>query len=406
MFKKYFSKAILVAFMLVLASFLVTAEPFKITKVTVDNDIVSDNSIVNVQRDETVRIKVNIEGIDNTTDNRVKAFITGYRDKIEDISRKFDLDTGEAISKTLELSIPSDIEAKDYGLKIRVYNDNNYIEKSYKLRLKNFITIKDISLSNSVVSAGTSIVASVDLESSNYEKTEYATLQLSISTLRLSSITYINNYELNDNGVITRDLVLKIPKTADQGYYDLKVTLKDSDGNELVEKEIVIKVDNTFNFGNEGKTIINIATPQETFIGEQANIRILITNLNDNAETYSVEIDGEKNFATSKIEPQFLTLNSDRTGQVNVMLDLKENQNPAKKSFILRVKAKDKVIEEFPVNLDIKERSNSIDKSKLVTVFASLFIIGVIIFLVIKAVEKIRRNDERDLESSKGPRYF
>ncbi len=406
MFKKYFSKAVLVAFMLVLASFLVTAEPFKITKVTVDNDIVSDNSIVNVQRDETVRIKVNIEGIDNTTDNRIKAFITGYKDKIEDISRKFDLDTGEAISKTLELSIPSDIEAKDYGLKIRVYNDNNYIEKSYKLRLKNFITIKDISLSNSVVSAGTSIVASVDLESSNYEKTEYATLQLSIPTLRLSSITYINNYELNDNGVITRDLVLKIPKTADQGYYDLKVTLKDSDGNELVEKEIVIKVDNTFNFGNEGKTIINIATPQDTFIGEQINIRTLITNLNDNAETYSIEIDGEKNFAASKIEPQFLTLNSDRTGQVNVVLDLKENQNPAKKSFILRVKAKDKVIEEFPVNLDIKERSNSIDSGKLATVFASLFIIGVIIFLVIKAVEKIRKNDERDLESSKGPRYF
>lgn len=406
MFKKYLLRAILVAFMLVLASFIVTADPFKITKVTVDDDIVSDNSIVNVQRDESIRVKVNVEGIENTTDNRIKAIITGYRDKVEDISRKFDLETGETLSKTLDLDIPGDIEAKDYGLKIRLYNDNNYVEKSYKLRLKNFITIKDISLSNSVVSAGTSIVASVDLASSNYEKTEYATLQLSIPTLRLNTINYINDYELKDNGIITRDLVLKIPKTTNPGYYDLKVTLKDSDGNELVEKEIVIKVDNIFNFGNEGRTIVNIATPKEGFIGEEAVVRTLITNLNDNVETYSVEVDGEKNFAGSKIEPQFITLNSDKTGQVNLILDIKENQNPGKRSFIIRVKARDKIIEELPVSLDVKERSNLIDKSKLVTVFVSLLVIGIVIFLIIKAIERIRKDDERDLESSKGPRYF
>ncbi len=406
MITKYFKKALLVLLALIISISLVSAEdPFKIKKVTVDDDTISDNSIVSVERENNIKIKVNTEGITNTTDNRVKAWITSYRDKIEDVSRKFDLESGDTVSKTLDLEIPNDIEAKDYMLRIRLYNDDNYVEKSYKLRLKNFISIKDISLSNSVVSAGTSIIASVDLESSNYEKTEYATLQASIPTLRLSAITYINDYELTD-GTINRDLVLKIPKTTSEGYYDLKITLKDSDGNELSEKEIVVKVDNAIKFDGEGKTLVSIANPGRAVIGKETNIKVLITNLQESAETYSIEADGEKGFAESKIEPQFITINPDKTGQVNIVLNIKENTNLGKKSFVVRVKAKEKIIEESTVSIDVNEVSESLNGNRNAIIIGSLIIITVIIFFIIRTINNIRKEDERSLEGSKGPRYF
>lgn len=404
--KKYLKKALLLLLALVISMALVNAEdPFKIKKVTIDDDTVTDNSIVSVERENSIKIKVSVEGIANTTDNRIKAWITGYRDKIEEVSRKFDLESGDTVSKTLDLEIPNDLEAKDYMLRIRLYNDDNYVEKSYKLRLKNFISIKDVSLSSSVVSAGTSIIASVDLGSSNYEKTQYATLQASIPTLRLNAITYLNDYELNDK-TVSRDLVLKIPKTTSSGYYDLKITLKDSDGNELSEKEIVIKVDNAIKFDGEGKTLVSIATPGKALIGKEANIKVLITNLQESAETYSIEIDGEKGFAESKIEPQFITINPDKAGQVNIRLNIKENAGLGKKSFVVRVKAKEKIIEELTVSLDVNEVSESLNGKKNTIIIGSLIIIAIIIFFIIRTINNIRKEDERSLEGSKGPRYF
>lgn len=434
------------AVLVVLAGMIVVTNPalaamsgdYEIKQVDVEGTTVSDGDVVYVERGQPATIEVWLRGKDFSSeigngieDVRVKAYIGGYEyDDVRDTSDIFEVEPNVNYKKVLTLDIPEDIEVAEddndnlrYTLHVEVYDGDNYIEKEYVLRIqetRHKVNIMDAILRpGNTVQAGSSLFATVRLENMGYSKEKDLKVTVSIPELGVSARDYIDElvpYECyscdedEETSASSNELYLKIPADAKSGVYEVKIDVEYDRGHKVVTKKESVYVEGS-KAAEATKPIVNFdASSKKVNQGQEVAYKIMVANLGDESKVYSVEVAGERLWASSRVDPSFITVAPDSTGEVYVYLKANEDAAPGQQLFTVKIKEGNAVVEEKTIAADItqsKVETGSLKKA-LVIGFVVLVVLLIIIGLII-AFNKMREDDEEPGEiptTAEGQAYY
>jgi len=377
---KLYVAVLLVAVMLLGIS-TVLAENFIVESVEVDDITAEENgNAIFVERGQTSVIGVYLEG-NGTSDNvKVKAYIGGYEyDDVEAVSDIFEVEPGVEYKKYLKLEIPEDLEPSgDYTLRVKVYDDNDEIEKSYVLRIKESrhdLKIQDVIIRpSSKIDAGRPLFVTVRVENLGAKKEEDIKVTVSVPELGISAREYIDELtssedsddnednEDEEDSMSSNEILLRIPDDAETGDYDLNVKVEYNRGHSSVTQKEVIFV----NKGVEEKqpeqkkseTIVSLDSTSKTVVQDsEVGYKLMLANLGSEQMLYSVEVAGEQLFADVRVEPSFITVQPDKTGELLVYLKAKPDADEGRHSFVVKVKSGNAVLQEISLTADVKEKT-------------------------------------------------
>ncbi len=394
---------ILVMFLLFFVS-VVSAADFEIIKVKVDGvtvyedgGFVDEGSLVNLERDGNFDVDVFVKGLNNSDDVRVKAWLGGYEyGDVEDKSGIFDVTAGVIYRKGLRLSIPDDIDAsEDYTLHVEAYSDEESDRKSFGTWIKetrHSLKIQDVIVRpGNSVDAGSPLFVTVRVENLGDKKEEDIKVSVSIPGLGLSTRDYIDELaahevanEDEEDSESSDELFLRIPKDAADGDYTLKVNVEYDRGHGFVSFEDVISVRGVDEEKEEGKSLVVVDNAAlSASQGEEVSYKLTVLNGGEEAQIYSVDVSGEKLFASSSVDPSFILVQGGESGSLFVNLKAREDASQGVKSFVVKVKEGDTVISEVTLNLEIAGKAGLDTGNVLVLGFVVLIVILIILGIVL-----------------------
>ena len=408
--------------------------PYDITTVAVDDVVISTGATsdaVFVERGERAKVEVFLDGNTSTDNVRVRAWIGGYEyGSIEDETSIFEVLPGVDYRKVLYLDIPEDLDASDlYTLNIEVFDDDTSVRSTFNLRVeekRHSLRVMDILLRpNSVVKAGDALFVKARVENLGAKKEDDIKVTASIRDLGISGTVYID--ELTENEVddgreekseTSDEVYLRIPETAATGVYDVVVEVEYNRGHDTVTKSDKIRVEGETGASAttvDRKAIVNVDTASRTLeSGAEAAYKIMVANFGSRAAVYSAEVAGEKLWASSRLEPGFITVAPDSTGELYVYVKAFADVPAGKHVFTVKVKEGTAVVNEVNLVADVvgtdakTSVTDSVGSTKkaLVIGFGVLVVILVILGLII-AFNRMKDDDEGEIPtSSEGQAYY
>ena len=408
--------AFLFSIVMLLGISAVSAAKFDIDHVEVDDIVaVESGDSVFVERGDESVIEVFVEGNGSSDDVRVKAYIGGYEyDDVEALSGIFEVEAGVDYRKVLKLSIPEDLEAsKDYTLRVRVYDDNEETERNYVLRVqepRHYLNIQDVIIRpDSKIEAGRPLFVTVRVEDLGAKKEEDIKVVVSVPELGISARDYIdelaadedsdNNEDNEDeeDSMSSNEILLRIPEDAKTGSYDLDVRVEYNRGHSVVTKTETITVkgsDGELTPEKKSETVVSVDSISKTVAQDsEVGYKIMVANLGSTPALYSVEVSGEQLFGDARVEPSFVTVQPDSTGEFIVYLKAKDDASEGRHSFVAKLKEGNTILQEVSLTADVSEGTVSglfggDVKQALVIGVLVLVVILIIVGLVIAFTRK------------------
>jgi len=368
----------------------------------------AEDDMIEIERGSTVKVKVEVEGTGNYTDNvKVRAEIGGYEyDSVYDISEPFVVENGIVKRFTLQLNIPDDIDpAGTYKLYVRIFDANNYVEEDYNVYVReqrNKLNVMDVILYPSdYVEAGKVLFGKVRVENIGYKKQEDIKVVMSIPELGLSTRDYIPELSAEDDvradeedSDSSDELFLKIPANTPSGIYNVKIEIDYNRGHDIEVKNIPIKIVGAQTVpGVEQPTvsgvqgIISVDTLNQNVVqGDAVVYRVMIANLGNQVLTYSLDVSNIQSWGTLRIDPAFLTVQPGSTGEMLVYIRANEDAVVGRHQVNANVKIGNTVIKSFTLDTDVVEGKTIASWQSVKSVLQILFIVLVVVLVILALV--------------------
>ncbi|MBT7281396.1 hypothetical protein HN840_03655 [archaeon] len=212
------------------------------------------DSSIYVERGDEITVRVYIEGLDETKDVQIKTWLGGYEyDTVQETSSMFDVEAGVIYGKTLNLALPSDLNAdQEYTLYVEVFDETDSITATTTILVSNerhLLSVQDVLINDA--EAGDYASATVRLENMGDHKEEDIKVTLTIAELDIEVSEYLN--ELTNNEIDNEDeessgevsLTYQIPDCADDGDYEAVVTVSYNEGYDTLEETVSFNVDSS-----------------------------------------------------------------------------------------------------------------------------------------------------------------
>jgi len=404
---------------------------YDITEVEVDDVSMEDDTISGVELDDSIEVKVYIEGTGNETfcpdgdvddcavEVKVKAWIGGYEyDDIEATSSTFDIEPGVSYTKTLSLELPSDMDVEDeeYTLYVEVYDSEDSEKESYTLyaeRPEHSLEIVDV-IYDSSVDAGDSTTVEVRVENLGDEKEEDIKVEVALGEL-VSASDYIEElaaYEIDNEDEESSDsttLKLNVPSDAVEGSYTLYVTVTYNRGHDVLEETYTINLDGKEETTSEAETTVSFSSSTlKAKQGEATTLTLSFTNSGSSSETYTVSTNGISQWATSEVEPSTVTVAPGSTETVSVTLTPDADASGNYDWSVQILDNEGNLVEDIAMTASVDEDSSMNIGSWLKIAFVILIVLVVLIAIIV-AVRKLKDDDDDDdeeLEPKEGKTYY
>ncbi len=406
-----------IIFVMLFSINFVAATDFDISKVEVNDITVTElGDAVYVEAGSDVDVEVFIEGNGSSDNVRVKAWIGGYEyDLIEDRSDIFEVEPNVDYKKTLILYIPKDIDASDdYTLNVEVFDDDQSLEKEFTLRVqekRHFLDIQDIILRPSSVESGKVLFVTVRVENLGDKKEEDIQVNVAIPELGVSSRDYIDELVPEENtddddeetSASSNEIFLRIPNDAKSGDYDVVVEVVYNRGHDVIEGKTKVHVDGITKEVAKEETLVTVDSQSKTANrGEQVNYRVMVANLGNKAQRYSLEVSGESLWASSRVDPLFVNVKPGETSELSVMLNVKEDAPTGRNSFVAKVKSDGTLVREISLSADVSGGVGLGEGTRraLTIVFGILVVLLIILGLVV-AFNKMKGSEGEPEEEGK-----
>ncbi|MDD5649505.1 MAG: hypothetical protein PHF86_03690 [Candidatus Nanoarchaeia archaeon] len=419
---KMFSIFIMLVFSIVVFANAANALTIQEVKVN-DVELASDSQVVHADRGDNLDVSVQLKGGSSDENSiRVKAWIGGYKyDQVEDVTSQFKVLADTTYAKNLELQLPDDMDStQDYTLHVEAYGPTGdaveYTPLVFTLRVtpvQDLLDVQDVMFNPGLtVQAGNPLYANVRVENMGDNNQKDIRVSLSIPALGISTRNYIDELVSKDicdttecdsdkvTSANSNDLMIKIPENTKAGTYDLVVNVDYDRLHESTQKTYLLTVENNQVVSEDNadvSRIINVDTQtKEVDQGKGIIYRLTLANLGSKTETYNVEVNGVESWGTSRVDPAYVTLASDSTGETFVYVSANEDAAAGLHIFNVKVKSGDTVVKEFNLNADVKEvaKNNFSLTSMLWIVFGLL----VIVVLVLGAILLVKRSKKEDAE--------
>ena len=237
----------------VFAASMITAGTINLSSIDVTVDDVA-NSVV-AAPGEKVTVEVRFVSNQDLEDAKVKAWVSGYKDDVEDSTSRFDVIAGKTYVKRLSLTLPNvnDIDNLDEDLTVRVElsDKNDDVEApEYTVTIqRDSYTFKLLSVeAPQKASAGEIIAIDVVLKNIGRHDLEDAFVVARIPELGIYKKVYFGDIAPEDNyaddddeDARERRIYLVIPNDAVSGEYDLEVKASNYDSVSEILKSITIE---------------------------------------------------------------------------------------------------------------------------------------------------------------------
>ncbi len=407
----------------------VMAVPTFTSEVKVNGHEMSVGETLELVRGDTLDLSLAVSADEDVNDVRWRAWIGGYEaDVIETRSDMFDLNDGVTRLQDLSLELPSDMDAsEEYTLHVELMNGN--VDYSFPVELlvsrdRHRVDVQDVLVSPSTsVNAGDSVFVTVRLENMGDRKEE--DIKVTVSALGQSASTYVDElaaYEISNEDEESSDssnaLLVRIPKDAATGDYDLNVDVSYNRGRDSVTAKKVLHV--TGRTAAQGTSAVDAlvsvdASTQSVGQGAEASYRVSFANVGTETQLFSVRATGTQLWADSRAEPTFVSVAPGQTGEVVVYLKAHSDAELGNKLFTLQIYAGEKPVKEVAVGARVTEAkqaaptgsvvSDLLSTSTLKLGFVALIVLLVIVGLVV-ALRKLKEDDDYPLEPKDGQTYY
>lgn len=387
------------------------------------NDVdVTFGGKVFVEKGENLDITVELLSPVDYKDVRVKASIEGYEfDNISDSTDIFDIEGSTGIyTKTLHLTVPTDIDTEDYTLNIEIVNSlgiktlSNIVLQVREAR--HGVAIQDVILRpTSTVEAGRSLQVDVRVENTGSRKEEDIRVTASIAGLGVATRDYIDELgyvetdEDDDETSKTLTLYLPIPEDAITGNYELSVDVDYNKAHDTLSAKSQVYVEGMSQTPTAIDTIISIdALSKSAVKGEAVSYRLMLANLGSAEKVYSLSVSGVESWADVTISPAFIRVAPNGAGELSLTVNPKSISTVGEHSFTLKIKEGDNTLKDITLNALVSEGSIwASAKGALEVGFAVLVSLLVILGLVV-AFKKLGRKQESEPEPiiSDGQSYY
>ena len=401
------------------------------TTVVLNNDVV-DVAVVKdlTENSETfLPIRIRLKSTQNIEDLKVSAWIGGYEFGVpRDTSEPFDITTygtGAVKSVVLKLPLPKDLESsKVYKLNVEAFNNDLSLKKEIKLNVegkRHLIDLFDVIVNPSLsVDAGTPVIVKARVENLG-DRTEddvKVTARVNLvdnsgNTVIVSDSDFIDELvprseekgEDQVSSTSTDDLLLVIPKTARSGNYKLMVEVNFNRGTETINSEYDLTIN--------GKTtavsdvlVTASATSKDVPRGSQVSFPIQVANLGKESRTFSLEITGVKDWATTSVEPALLTVAPGSTAETFVMVSANEGVAAGAHLFTVKVSENGAVVKELNLQGQIASLQDTTAGFKEGLELAFLILLAVLVILgIVVAIRKATMSGD-NTEEVKGETYY
>jgi len=419
-------KRILFALIALVLVSVVYAQDYTLDKVNVDGVTVLENGLivgsgaVSLERGSEAEIEVFVKSSSTLTDDvkdvKVKAWIGGYEyGDVEETSGIFDINAANVIyKKTLRLEIPNDLDVEegDYTLFVKAFDRTGDVEESFDVFLeeqRHFLKIQDIIVRQNVVDAGSPLFIVVRVENLGDKKEEDIKVSVSIPELGLSARDYIDElaaHEIDnkdeEDSESSNEIFLRIPKDAEDGIYTLQVDVEYDKGHSIISKKETIEV-----VGKEKEATVK---PAEAMIsvegssktvnaGEETSFKVNVLNAGEEPAIYSLEVTGEKLFATARVEPGFALIKGGESASFNILVKAKEDAKDFN-NFVVKVKSGDTIVKELSLSLDIQGKTYTLG-----TVLVAGFIVLIVVLIILGIVLLVTKTRPEE-PGSEGQSYY
>jgi uncharacterized membrane protein len=416
---------------LVGAAVSVSADNYYFDHIEVNDLEIDDLTTLDVERGEKLDIEVYLVANATIDDVSITARINGYEyESIFDSTSQFSIESGNTYKKTLTLHIPDDIDASElYTLRIEASDKTNEIKKEINLHIdeaRHDLKFFDVLLNpSSTIKAGNPVFVTVRLENLGEKEEDDIKVKVSIPDLGVSTVSYLN--ELNteqqeddtdnhfdEENSAQMDLLLKIPIDAPTGTYTLRVDVEYNRGHSFISQNLNLNVVGVEK--DDGvQTILNSdSNSKATGAGETVQYKVMIANLGDEPGVYSVSVDGVSTWGEASVQPSFITVMPDSTGEVTITVTPFDGEETATHTWVARVMLGTDVLSEmvFTTKVDAAEEvivtSGTRDslKTALAVIFGVLVIVLVVLALVIAFRKVSGDEDEEETSSLEGQTYY
>ncbi len=394
------------------------ALPVSVDEVEIDGTELSPSSAtrLEIERGDEVEVRIEMSANEEVDNVEVTGFISGYEyndfESLSDSTHVFDMEENVTYVKKLYLKVPERVEEDDYKLRLIVsdrYGDE--ILQNYNLKIdpsRHLLKIRDVVFSpQHEVVAGRSLLTSVMVKNYGDKDEDSVKVHVSVPELGVSATDYIDEVEADDS-VLSEEIWMRIPVTAEAGDYTVMVEVEYDEGYEVVTAQRTISVAaaeevDSEEPAEEEKTVITISTDlQELVKGKGGSVYpITLTNEGTSSKTYVLGVEGVEDWATYRVSPSnVVVLDAGETQTVYVYLTAKQGADEGQKMFSVSVKSADEVLKEVPLRAQVVESDSAVlswDRVKRALEIGFFVLVVVLVVLaIIVGFSLLRRKEEPD----------
>ncbi|MBS3168467.1 hypothetical protein J4216_05035 [Candidatus Woesearchaeota archaeon] len=354
-----------------------------------------------------------------------EAEINGYEyGDVRDVTGPFEVEPGVQDYVTLRLRLPNDLAASDvYSLSIELKDDDDLVLVRYPLRIQEIrhkLNVFDV-IFNPVnnIRAGQPLFSTVRVENLGDNKESSIKVTVAVPSLGIQTSEFVDKlltlqdenddfYRYADDAATTNDLLLLIPENTPEGDYNVVVTVDYDRGRSVEQKTYrmhILGMQEAVPTTPSGPSVVvNVdAQAQRVEAGKGAVYKFSVANLGQQAATYTFEVLGVSDWASTRTEPTTLVVQPDSTGDAFVYVAPNEDVTGIR-TFTVRVKSGANVISEKNLSLEVTGDSTKTDVKTVFTwIFVILLIILVILVIVVIVKNLSSKNKEEGVE---GQTYY
>lgn len=378
---------------------------------------------LNVELLDTLNVQVTLQGLmaaDAFVDDVVcEAKILGYEfGALSDQTPIFTVEENLVYSKVMNIPIPDDIDASEqYTLRIECSDPIDEEQMEFTLvinEIRHYVNIFDVITSPSnTVGAGQPVIATIRVENRGQKEEDNVRVTVSIPELGVSATNYIDElvtlqqeeqeeflFEEEAQGQI--DLLLRIPQDAPTGEYTLRVDVEYNRGHNIVSETRRIFVEG-IKAEEKAETVLNIdATSKQVNRGDATTYTLTIANLGTEKGIYSVMVDGLTGDLQATVEPGFLTVLPDSTGQVRITVTPSADAEMRDYTFVANIMLGKELINQVTLHAKVagEKEDTQAAATTFKTVLAVLFIILVVVLVALGLFIAFRKEKDETTETS------
>lgn len=383
-----------------------------ITSVEVNGDEALGSSTVAVEEGQNLKIRVGFSTsatFVNDAKVEVEAVISGYdlsdREDLKDSTFKVLYAGASNNYANLEVSLPKKLDNDAYTLHLRVFDaeDGDSLVLSQDVNLKivpveHDLEVADVAFSpGSTVKAGRSLYADVLLRNFGADEEKDVKVTVAIPALGVSATEYVDSVAADDT-VNVEEMVLRIPETAEEGDYEVEVSLVYDDLEKTVKETYTLHVLADKAFQDQENVLVLAVGPetQNVAAGKTVTYAIALTNAGAVSKAFSLE-SALGDWATATLSESLVVLEPGKNQIVYVDLAVADDTVAGEHLASLTVKSGSDVLQTVVLKANVVGDSAQNDgislRSGLEIALVVLVVLLIILGLVI-GFSRLRKDDD------------